>query len=857
MGAAVLILEDDRVVADRLTRELESAGYDVIGPASTAVDALRIAKDKLPDLALLDVRIGDADEGGEVGAALGRDYGIPIVYLTAYAEDFFLGKSGNASRYAAAAVLSKPFRRQELLATIKALLSDPVRKDMQHIFFHGEYVIVCVDPQGVIQNANPAVKQALGYTAEEVIGMSMTELVHPRDLARVGEFITEAATHPGETQRIEHRVVTKSGQTRWLAWSAYVDKKTGVIYGIGSDVTARREQERRQREFSQAFRNIGASVLVADADYRITFVNETWTRQVGYAAEDIIGRVLWDLMSELGVPDGDVEGLKSSLDSGEHWRGYFKIQGANGNPLWRQIVTSPIKDPIDSEAYYVSVSADVTEVVKAREELEVAREETRRASERKSRFIAALAHDMRTPLNVVLGYADLLASEETDTEKLDRIGRIRNSARFQLDLLRDAGNLSQFEAGRIAPSRSDLSVRGLLEATTALFQPIAEERGVELDCNTSARTPRYLMLDDSLLKQALMNLLSNAFKFTDSGSVEVYADWSEGMLELSVSDSGPGIPAEAKERVFEAFEQTEHERGGSGLGLSIVREIVHALDGTVEVESTEGVGTVFYLRIPCEQAGIQSCGEPEARGEEPWGDTEQRIDTWRENVEANGLPPEIIDEAISVLISRAEDIRTARERKDADALHHVIHDVKGMAANVSMDDVRRVAHHILTLLRATPADESAAFAEARKLEELGSQLGNRVAAPAETADRWPGSTSSILLAEDNRANRELFRAYLRRCGVEPEIAEDGAEALEKLQSKDFALAILDVEMPQVSGIEVAKRIRDSRPRKSTRLVAVTGHSYPKSAPELQDFDAYLVKPVGERDLRLIVEPYCK
>lgn len=853
MRATVLVLEEDRQAADTLVGELQSAGYDVLGPASTAAAALSMIKNELPDLALLSARHQDEDEGLAVAAELGGNHGVPIVYMTPPAK-VLPAEGGDqlSPPSGASAVLSKPLRRQELLATLHALLSDPVRKDMQHIFFHGEYLIACVDSEGIVRNANPAMEQALGYPRCEAVGMPMARLVHRSDLSLVAGFIRDASSHPGEKRRIEHRAVTKAGATRWLAWSVYADRKTGLVYAIGSDVTDQREQERRQRGFSHAFRNIGASVLVADSDYRITFVNETCTNELGYDPSGIVGRLLWDVMAELGAGPEEQKELKSNLARGGQWQGYLKTRRPDGTLLWRQIITSSVEDPEDNGAFYVGVSVDVTELVEAREELEAAREETRKQSERKSRFIAALAHDLRTPLNVVLGYADLLASEETDTEKLGNLTRIRDSARFQLDLLRDVGQLSLFEAGRMTFSRNAVSLRGLLEATTELFQSVAAERGIALRCETEARVPRYLLLDDAHLKQALMNLLSNAFKFTDSGSVEVRADWAEDVLEVSVADTGPGIPEGAKERIFQAFEHGAHDRSGSGLGLSIVREIVDALEGTIDVESTVGVGSVFRLRIPSEpadspNADTESDGPPQV---------EQLVVTWRERLESSDLPPEILEEAIAVLIARAEEIRAARENGDTEALYRAAHDLKGMSANVFMDEVRRIAERVLALLNKPPTDAEGAFRAGRELEELGARLATRQRSSAGSADEQPGRSSRVLLAEDNRANRELFRAYLRRCGIEPETAVHGAEALEKLLAGDFVIGILDVEMPELSGIEVAKRLKEARPETTTRLVAVTGRFYLKSAPELQEFDSYLVKPVGERDLRLVVEPYC-
>jgi PAS domain S-box-containing protein len=868
MEETVLILEDDRVIADRHKQLLEGAGYRVLGPAYTAEQALRIAEEHLPDLALLDVQIEsdtNDDSGTEVGAELGKRHGTPVVYVTGHPESLLRDTAGRAST-AGGIVLSKPVGSEELLATVNGILSDPVRKEMQHIFYHADYMVVSVNTAGVIQNANPAMETVLGYGRDELLGRNLSELVHGNDMPRVTEFLSHATTASHVRRFIEHRAITKTGDMRWTEWSVYVDRRDNVIYGIGRDTTERREHERHERALSLAFQNLGASVLIADARYLITFVNETWTRQMGHEPDEVMGRSLWDVMTEMGAPEEAQKELKETLERGEQWSGYLKRERDDGTVSWRQIVTAPITDPTGNDVRYVGVSLDVTELAEAREEVEAARLQVKEASDRKSRLIASLAHDMRTPLNVVLGYADLLASEERDSEKLDKIRRIRNSARFQLDLLQDVGDLSQLESGRMPVSRNAVSIRALLEATTALFESKAAERGIELGCEAATRVPRYLMLDDNHLKQALMNLLSNAFKFTDSGSVEVRADWEDGMLTLSVADSGPGIPEEARERIFEPFEQEEHGRSGSGLGLSIVREIVQAFGGSIEVESAVGQGTTFHLYLPCEPAdSSETVNEAEMTfenygdaplHEDSWSDIDSLITKWRENVESNGLPPGIIDEALEVVKARAEEIAKARENSDTESLYRAAHDLKGMAANVHMDEVRRIAEETHALLKKTPANEAKAFDKAREIEALGRRLAGQEAA-ALSADEDPSvGGANVLLAEDNPANRDLFRAYLRRFGIAAEVATNGSEALDKLLSRDFSLAILDIEMPEVSGIDVAKRLREIRPESGTQLVAVTGNSYVRSAPELRQFDSYLVKPVSERELRLLVQYYC-
>ncbi|MFP4375395.1 MAG: response regulator, partial [Spirochaetaceae bacterium] len=212
--------------------------------------------------------------------------------------------------------------------------------------------------------------------------------------------------------------------------------------------------------------------------------------------------------------------------------------------------------------------------------------------------------------------------------------------------------------------------------------------------------------------------------------------------------------------------------------------------------------------------------------------------------------------AIDILVERGIDLGKAAVTLDTDGLQQALHELKEMAANLWMSEVEKLAEHGLSRLREEPPDLLGAFDIAREFESLAGEL-NALQSSAVSADRLGDAANlrtagKVLLAEDNAANRKLFQVYLRRIGLEPIIAETGREALDTLLRERVQLAILDVNMPEMSGIEVVRRIRQRDAGLSTRFVAVTGYLYPDSSPELQEFDAYLTKPIGEAEMRTVV-----
>jgi len=346
------------------------------------------------------------------------------------------------------------------------------------------------------------------------------------------------------------------------------------------------------RRLDEILAQVSDGFLALDARWRVRYLNPAAERMLGGSAGDPVGRELWEEFPRL-ARTGLRDALARAVDGGGPATAVFRLppQGA-----WLETRITPTADGLSI------FLRDVSDRVQAERDLEDARDAAEESSRLKSALLANMSHELRTPLNAILGYAHLLAEDPgLDDRQREDVARIVESGERLLRLITDLLDLSRIEAGRMELAVEQVDVGELLQGTSRAIQPELRRKGLDLAIQIEPGLPT-IAADPLRLSQILLNLASNAVKFTDAGRVTLRAARTPDGVAVSVSDTGPGIPPEELPRIFEAFRQADstatRRHGGSGLGLAIARELAEMHGGTIETASAVGHGTTFTLLLP-------------------------------------------------------------------------------------------------------------------------------------------------------------------------------------------------------------------------------------------------------------------
>ncbi len=535
-----------------------------------------------------------------------------------------------------------------------------------------------------------------------------------------------------------------------------------------------------------------------------------------------------------------------------------------------------------SEFLLTGILRDITERKRVEQDLIQARVQAEAANRAKSQFLATMSHEMRTPLNGVLGTTNLLAATRLTARQTRLVQNLERSGQALLGVISDILDLSKIEAGRFELAANDFEPRELVAEVTDLFAERCAAKGLEFVYFVAETVPGRLRGDAARLRQILINLVGNAMKFTEQGEIYLELEASEigpdeATLTCSVRDTGIGIPRDQQERIFSSFHQvdasTTRSRGGSGLGLAIVKELVSLMGGQVGVESEPGIGSRFWFTVRLGRA--EEAGAAERNGRR----MERRLRVLI--VDGNPVSARItatycmgwdIDTAVRATV--AEGRAAWREAiACAQPFDVAIIDVKGLGAEaVELAQAMRADRHhrrtetVLMIGLDSPIDEStlagigayavltkparpsllfdclASIASGAKGEGVASFYLRRNG--AEPSVRF---AARILVAEDNPVNQDVATGILEAMGCGVVTAPNGRAAVERCAAERFDLILMDCEMPIMDGFDAARAIRAAEtaadaPR--TPIVALTAHAL----AEIRDrclaagMDDFLVKP---------------
>ena len=497
----------------------------------------------------------------------------------------------------------------------------------QAVLDGANYSIISTTPDGTIKTINATAERLLGYRAEELIGRHTPAVIHDEaeivwraeelslalgtDIAP-GFEVFVANARLGITAEREWTYIRKDGSRFPISLSVTALRNsegeiTGFL-GIGRDITARRHAEEELRKLSQAFKQSPVAVIIATPDGSIDYVNPRFTEITGYTAAEARGQNPRILKSGQKSSD-DYQVLWDTITAGRVYQGVFYNKKKDGGYYWASASISPIRNTRGEITHFVGIQEDITSLKMTEQALHEAKEAAEAANIAKSEFLASMSHEIRTPMNAIIGMAELLAETPLSTEQRQYVRIFRSAGENLLNLINDILDLSKVEAGHLTLEAAPFHLGEITQSTCDIMDVRAREKNISLDCRIAPEVCQDLTGDANRLQQILINLIGNAVKFTEAGDViltvaremEIREDQDEKtcLLHFTVTDTGIGIPADKVESIFERFTQadssTTRRYGGTGLGLTISRQLSELMGGRIWVESTLGKGSVFHF----------------------------------------------------------------------------------------------------------------------------------------------------------------------------------------------------------------------------------------------------------------------
>jgi PAS domain S-box-containing protein len=475
---------------------------------------------------------------------------------------------------------------------------------LDEFFWNSTDLMSVLGSDGTWKVVNAAWPEHMGWSLEDLQSGPFVDLIHPDDVEKTIHEFQRLVTAPDATLvEFRNRQRRRDGDYRWIEWSC--QGRNGLVFSSGRDITSQVESQIELAASLETKRAIldavVDSIITVDEQFRVLDVSPGTDRIYGVPLDERRGKNSLDIV----LPD-DRNHVASELrrlfqgEDGAITSYRFRALHVEGRLLNIETRGRLIRDEAGHEPRAVLVSRDVSETVAAEAVLKVAKEAAERANAAKSEFMSRMSHELRTPLNSVLGFAQILEMELKSPDALEMVSYIHNSGKYLLELINEVLDISRIESGHISVMIEPIVLKDLEHECIELVTPQANDLGITI--TSRACHDFHVLGDQQRLKQVLLNLLSNAIKYNrPNGTVTISCEAVRGKVRMSVSDTGPGINPDLRERLFTPFDRLDAETSGiegTGLGLALSKGLIEAIGGTLGVDSQVGWGSTFWIELP-------------------------------------------------------------------------------------------------------------------------------------------------------------------------------------------------------------------------------------------------------------------
>lgn len=764
-----------------------------------------------------------------------------------------------------------------------------------------------LDPNHKVLMWNKALEELTGVKASDVIGTrNHWSAFYERQRPCISDIVIDGESGDlselyelhakcdiiSKGLHVEGWFTNLTGMNRYLVIdSAPIYNSKGELVAVIEtlrDMTERKQAEDLLRSSEEKYRklvnNAPLGIMLCDKNGQIVATNPSLLHIFETSSEEEAWSINLLTLPQM-VESGIAGSIHKCIESNERVIAEHLYTIRGGKSLYLRLHFTPLRDSLRNIVGVQALVEDFTSRRKLEEELHRAKELAENANRAKSEFLANMSHEIRTPMNGIIGMTELALTTNLDEIQKEYLEMVQTSSESLLQIINDILDFSKIEAGKLDFEEDAFNLRKAMEKTVGPLSISAHKKGLEITCDIDDNVPPVLIGDQGRLRQVLTNLMGNAIKFTDSGEVllrveNISSDTNGCRLKFSVTDTGIGIPHDKVEGLFKSFSQLDgsitRRFGGTGLGLAISKRIVGLMGGTINVHSQVGVGSTFYFTADFGVGDITGVDELAPQFEIN-GLRVLVVDDNRTNrlilcKMLNYLGLEVVEaglgsEGLRVLQKASENKRPfdlvlldseMPELSGFEVAEIIKHNADLSGATVMMitsndvkGDLARCKEMGISVYLVKPVKQSELF-EAIQKAFYKNRSGRSVS--SNQSDAVVGCKNvNILLAEDNLINQKLAVTLIKKRNWAVTTVTNGREAVKEVKSGNFNLVIMDVQMPEVDGLEATRQIRQFN--KHIPIIALTAYAMKGDQEKClaSGMNGYLSKPVKPEELYEVVQ----